>query len=567
MSLKLDVEEKWYFFYDKLKSFRDLHGHSDVPYESAEFTELAKWVKIQRKAKQRLPNAFKEKLLELDFDFSDSSQNWEENYRELQSFARKYGHVHVPSSDPAYSELRAWLSLQIKNKDYLNNTQKQKLDYLGVNWHLTDSREWRWQEMYNQLLEFHKEYGHSRVPQKWDVNRKLSNWVLVQRRGYMQGIMSSERKRKLEQLGFVWDFKYVYEDQWEEKFQLLVEFIKENGHTKVPLTYVDQRLAGWVDRQRTVNSKGKLSEERKRKLDEVEFIWDCDVLQERLWDERYQQLVEYQKKYGDCMVPVNWKQNRQLGIWVAAQRTIEKNRGVDPEKKKKLEKIGFIWHGEALKEQQKKYDDIWEHNFNKYVAYTKKTGQLQVSLKIDRALQRWTCEQRKKWLSGRLDEDKMDKLSSVEFPWNLHESYWMRKYSELVAFKKEFGHTRVQWRWEHNPQLGQWVSRTRLHKYSLTKQQIKLLDKIGFDWKTTKKIIVPWITMYQSLVNFKRTYGHTRVPVNWKQNRKLGKWISRIRSEQDKLQPNRRKLLEELDFDWTKRRGRFKNREYRLESA
>jgi hypothetical protein len=240
---------------------------------------------------------------------------------------------------------------------------------------------------------------------------------------------------------------------------------------------------------------------------------------------------------------------------------------VDPEKKKKLEKIGFIWHGEALKEQQKKYDDIWEHNFNKYVAYTKKTGQLQVSLKIDRALQRWTCEQRKKWLSGRLDEDKMDKLSSVEFPWNLHESYWMRKYSELVAFKKEFGHTRVQWRWEHNPQLGQWVSRTRLHKYSLTKQQIKLLDKIGFDWKTTKKIIVPWITMYQSLVNFKRTYGHTRVPVNWKQNRKLGKWISRIRSEQDKLQPNRRKLLEELDFDWTKRRGRFKNREYRLESA
>lgn len=566
MEWNKDVLDRWHRFYEKLILFKNKYGHCDVPYDSKNDASLVKWVKAQRKGKHKLTAEQRNKLLSIDFNFSDSAQEWNKKYGQLAEFAKTYGHVHVPANDSRYSDLFSWLILQIKNQDYLNREQQQKLDYLGVVWDVYDAREWKWRQMYKELQEFYQERGHSRVPQKWPENPKLSNWILVQRRTYGEGKMKEDRLRKLEALEFVWDFKEVYEEQWEDKYKALLRFVAENGHCKPPLTHTVDNLGSWVDRQRTMNNKGKLPEQRKKKLDEVGFIWDCDELQEQAWEERFRQLNEYKQEYGDCMIPVNWKINRQLGTWVSTQRTLEKNGRLDPLKKERLEAVGFVWHGAALQEQQKKYDKIWERNFAKYLDYQKKYGKLQVSLKHDHRLQRWTCEQRKKWLSGKIDDDKAAKLTKANFPWNLHESYWMEKYRELVAFKKRFGHTRVHWEWEENPQLGQWVSRTRLHKYTLTPWQVEALNEIGFDWKTIRKVIVPWAVMYQSLVDFKESYGHTRVPVNWSQNRKLGKWISRIRSEQHKLEPERRKLLDSINFDWSKRRGRYK-KEVQLESA
>ena len=59
--------------------------------------------------------------------------------------------------------------------------------------------------------------------------------------------------------------------------------------------------------------------------------------------------------------------------------------------------------------------------------------------------------------------------------------------------------------------------------------------------------------MYKKLVKFKRLHGHTQVPVKWKQDPKLGKWVSRMRYEKDKLDPERVYLLEAIDFNWAYR--------------
>ena len=551
------VKKDWEKNFKKLIQYKQKFGDCNVPHEWKEDPSLANWVKIQRKVKNQLPKNFKERLIAIDFDFSDHQYPWEEKFIELQSFAKEYGHAHVPATDSKYEELHDWLIQQIKNQDFLSNQRKQKLDYLGIVWEYRDLREWKWQEMYLELKEFYDKHGHSKVPQKWDENRRLSNWVTVQRRTYSEGKMKPDRKKKLDQLDFVYDFRELFEDQWEDKLNRLNKFKEEHGHTKVPLTYEDQQLAGWVDRQRTLKQKDRLLPEREKKLNEVGFIWDCTVLQEQQWEERFQQLLEYKKKYGDCFVPVNWKKNRQLGIWVSTQRTLEKKKKMDPEKKKRLDEIGFIWKNKTKYFQDKRYDEIWEKNYQKLIAYKKKYGKLQVSVQIDRPLQRWTCAQRKHYQIGKLSKDRIEKLNKIGFAWDLHEAYWMKRYKQVVEFKKRFGHTRVPWGWRENPKLGQWVSRTRLNKKDLTREQIALLDKIDFNWKIIKKKMVPWMEMYQHLVDFKKAFGHTRVPVNWKKNKRLGKWSSRIRSEQDKLHPERKRLLEKIDFDWEKRKGRF----------
>lgn len=567
MKFTKNVIGEWHKKLEKLKQFKAQFNHCNVPPDYEKDKKLANWVKAQRKLKDQLPTDLKNELVALEFDFSEEQYPWEEKFNELQQFAKRFGHSHVPATDPQYEELHAWLIQQVKNKEFLSEERKNKLNYLGIYWECNDLREWKWQEMYQQLEEYYQQYGDAKVPQKWPENRRLSNWVLVQRRRYSEGNMPKDRIRKLEKLDFVWDFREVFEDQWEEKFDLLKKFKKENGHTKVPLAYHDQKLAGWVDRQRTLHGKGRLLTDRKEKLDKIGFIWDCTVLQEQQWEERYQQLVEYKKQYGDCVVPVNWKENRQLGIWVSTQRTIEKHGNMDPEKKKRLDDLEFVWKNEAWKYVDKKYDEIWETNYKKLIAYKKKYGKLQVSVNIDRPLQRWTCAQRKFYQTGKLSQERIEKLDAIGFAWDLHQAYWMKRYEQLKEFKKRFGTTRVPWGWEENHKLGQWVSRTRLAgKKAHSKKQVQLLDKIGFDWTVMKKTIVPWKDMYEQLVDFKKAFGHTRVPVNWPKNKRLGKWISRIRSEQHKLHPDRKHMLNKLDFDWEKRRGRLNRKVFYVEN-
>lgn len=545
--------DKWHYLYDKLVRFRQKYGHCNVPPDNEEYKELIEWILIQKKSKHQLPETYINKLKAIGFDFStDQLYHWHEYFEALERFFGKHGHAHVPATDPRYESLHEWLITQIRNKDGLSKNQKDKLDALGVHWEFKTLREWKWHEMYLQLESFYKEYGHCNVPQKWKVNPKLSSWVTVQRRRFAEGTIKKERKNKLNAMGFVWDFREVYDKQWEEKYKQLIEFKKTHGHCKVPVTYDNQQLSGWVDRQRTLKAKGKLPEYREQKLQEIDFIWDCNVLKEASWKKRFEELVVYKKRYGDCQVPVYWKKNRSLGIWVRTQRTLEKKGKLDLEKKKKLDEIGFIWSNEAWEYQLKKYNQRWEDNYQKLKEYKQQYGTIQVSVSIDRALERWTCIQRKHKKTGKLSAYKIKKLEQIGFAWDLHKSYWMNMYHKLVRFRKKYGHARVPWRWKPNPQLGQWVSRTRLEQHELTEAQVELLNKTDFDWHIIHKNPVPWNEMFERLVAFKRNYGHTRVPLRWEKDRKLGKWVSRMRSDREKLLPERKKQLEEINFDWRK---------------
>lgn len=551
MILSKEAIDRWYHFYGKLIHFQQAHGHCNILPDSKENQELVKWVLIQKRAKHQLPKEFRDRLKAISFDFSiNHIDRWYEQFRTLEQFFAKYGHTHVPSADPQYASLHEWLITQIRNKSSLSEDQRARLDSLGVHWAFKDLREWRWHEMYAQLKDFYQEHGHCNVPQKWKVNRKLSSWVSVQRRRITEGNMKKHRKDKLDAMGFVWDFREVYDNQWKDKFDQLVAFKNKHGHCKVPLTYANQHLAGWVDRQRTLKTKGRLSADREQKLNEIGFIWDCGVLQEEWWQEKFDQLQQYKKQYGDCQVPVNWKENPSLGTWVNTQRTLAKKGKIDPAKKKKLDDIGFIWSKQAWKLQLKKYDQQWEKNYERLKAYKKKYGEIQVSVRIDWPLERWTCIQRREKQTGKIADWKVKKLERIGFPWNIHESYWMKMYNQLLRFKERYGHVRVPYYWSQNPRLGHWVSRTRRKVYELTEEQTRLLDKAGFHWQVIRKNPVPWSQMFQLLVAFKKEYGHTRVPVKWEKNKKLGKWVSRMRSDRDKLSTERLRRLEEINFDW-----------------
>jgi hypothetical protein len=82
---------------------------------------------------------------------------------------------------------------------------------------------------------------------------------------------------------------------------------------------------------------------------------------------------------------------------------------------------------------------------------------------------------------------------------------------------------------------------------------VALLDQIGFDWSLRKKTMASWESMYDRLLAFRDAHHHTRVPAKWHPFPKLGKWVSRMRYEREKLDPERVSLLERINFDWRSR--------------
>jgi Helicase associated domain len=64
---------------------------------------------------------------------------------------------------------------------------------------------------------------------------------------------------------------------------------------------------------------------------------------------RFQQLLEYRDKHGDCKVPQHYKDNKALGKWTAKQREQYKlyKKGqhsfLTPYRLEKLNQIGFVW--------------------------------------------------------------------------------------------------------------------------------------------------------------------------------------------------------------------------------
>ena len=67
---------------------------------------------------------------------------------------------------------------------------------------------------------------------------------------------------------------------------------------------------------------------------------------------RLQELLDYKKDHGDCLVPVGFKKNRQLSNWVSTQRQEWKQlkKGqfsrMTQERIKILNDVGFVWEAQ-----------------------------------------------------------------------------------------------------------------------------------------------------------------------------------------------------------------------------
>ena len=99
---------------------------------------------------------------------------------------------------------------------------------------------------------------------------KLGYWAQNQRS--TKRIIDSEKIKRLDEVGFTWNLK---EARWNNNLNDLIAYKKDNGHSRVPITYktaAGNTLGTWVRTQRQMRSD--LSPDRINRLDTIGFIWD-----------------------------------------------------------------------------------------------------------------------------------------------------------------------------------------------------------------------------------------------------------------------------------------------------
>lgn len=142
---------------------------------------------------------------------------------------------------------------------------------------------------------------------------------------------------------------------WERRFVELLEFKRLHRHCEVPQSYAENTSLGtWVNKQRmeqknrTEGKNSSLNDSRMERLQSIGFRW-AKRKGQASWDEKFDALVAYKEKHGNCHVPTKYKDNTALGRWISTQRAEYKKYqegskcSMNVNKIRKLENIGFAW--------------------------------------------------------------------------------------------------------------------------------------------------------------------------------------------------------------------------------
>jgi hypothetical protein len=194
----------------------------------------------------------------------------------------------------------------------------------------------------------------------------------------------------------------------------------------------------WVQHQRSLKRQGRLSDDRRRRLDAVSFTWDYRPHE---WDAKLQLLLAYKKRFGHCDVSNRWPENPPLAHWVNNQRCSRRRGTLRSDRIRRLDDVGFSWstrfHPNTARGKVRHLgnvlEDHWDWMFDELVRFKKKRGHCSVpkSYSAVSGLPRWVQERRTEWKKGRLRKDRELRLKRLGFDLKHRFYSWERMFEKL----------------------------------------------------------------------------------------------------------------------------------------
>lgn len=192
-------------------------------------------------------------------------RTWIESFEALKRYKERHGNtlvpVHTCKEDPA---LGGWVNHQRSKKCKLSDEQLEKLNSIGFAWSCR-VRNKTWNPMIEALKKFKEIHDHLEVPDVYQADQKLADFVKEQRKVYHRGQLSAARLKQLEEIGLK-----LREEEEEKGYGSTMEGEEEE-------------MEG--------NEEGGQAEQ-----EEEEDV----VLYDNAFKQQYQKLVDFHIKFGHC---------------------------------------------------------------------------------------------------------------------------------------------------------------------------------------------------------------------------------------------------------------------------
>ena len=524
-------QKKWFKVFEYIKSFYNKNNNLNVSInETYDGINLWNWMKTQRDLyKKNQLEAEKKKLLDsIGFSWNPLDDKWNNYYKIAKKFFDRFGHINIPDGFVIDGiQIGRWISVQrqaYKGRQdvQIDKTKINKLEVLNIDWNYKANAQTSFLE---QTIYFY-------VKKIFDdaINRYVDL-------GFELDIFIPSINYAIEYDGSYWHkSKKSKENQKDLNcFEKGINLIRIRDKNLQQTNYAKNYF---IDENDDSSFESVLKE-----LFFNEFNVTLDINIERdsfdifelfndandTWYVYYAECKDYYVKNGNLIVPKDFvtDSNLKLGKWIRNQRNSYngKNTQLSNTKVKLLEDIGMIWSVNDYK---------WNNSYLVLCDYYRVYGNCDVPQSLvykNMPLGKWVMEQRSKYKSGNLSNERIIELNNIEFKWSIDKNEWEEHFS--IAKKYFLKHKNLDVKKNYiyeNFKLGQWigVQRSQYNKKKLKQAQIEKLESIGIVWDAKYN---NWLEAISYCKKYIAMFGNLNVPSSYViDGFKLGQWIGNVRN-------------------------------------
>lgn len=254
------------------------------------------------------------------------------------------------------------------------------------------------------LADFKKQFGHTNVPRTYDQNPALASWVRNVRSAWREGRLHPTNIEQLTAAEFCFEPLNV---AWQSQYTKLSEYVRENGHAKVPRDYEDRSLAIWVMHQRDHWKGGKLAEEHLKLLKKLNFVFEP---QDAQWADNMARLAQFKALHGHALVPRRYPEDTKLADFAAEMRKRFKVNELSEKQVTDLIAAEFVFDP---------VDAVWSQNLSEFAEWRAANPELEMPPRriagVPFPLYEWCRVQVKNLKEGKMPQDRRARLVKTGF--------------------------------------------------------------------------------------------------------------------------------------------------------
>lgn len=336
----------WDKNFEVLKDFFEIKGELPMSTETYKGIGVGQWLSTQRK-KYLLGTLPKDRTNRLDTLFLGDSwripkevkfeKRWLDNLTLLVEYYEK--HKRLPSGN---TKEGIWITNQkdMHGKGLLSKVRIKLLDKAIPSW-----KENLFEKEFLKSFEALKDYYHihNALPTV-RVNHNgisIGEWLAHKKSDYKRNKLSKKYKELLDEIDKKWHMN-THDRKWHVFFDVFKEYYLEFNKTpKANTIYNNYKIGLWFYSQRNIFKKGKMGKERKILLDNINKEWrkgDSDKEEEDL--KILEKFYKLHNRLPHSQEEIN---GVKIGVWLANQRSLYRNKKISQKRKEKLDKLCKGW--------------------------------------------------------------------------------------------------------------------------------------------------------------------------------------------------------------------------------